>query len=234
LLELNSKLKYRMDIAEKIKSIQDTLPPNVKLIAVTKTKPESMIRKAYDAGHKIFGENKAQELAAKYANLPRDIEWHMIGHLQSNKVKYIVPFVHMIHSVDSLSLLLEIEKEAAKNNITIKCLLQLKIASEESKFGLSHAEIVSILESHEFGELKNCRIVGLMGMATYTEDKGIIRTEFRNCKKIFEDIRNRYFSIQPDFKVLSMGMSDDYRIAVAEGATIVRIGSSIFGERQYT
>jgi pyridoxal phosphate enzyme (YggS family) len=232
LVELNNNLKYRMDIAGKIKSFQDTLPSHVKLIAVTKTKPDSMIMQAYNAGHKIFGENKAQELAAKYANLPRDIEWHMIGHLQSNKVKYIVPFVHMIHSVDSLSLLLEIEKEAAKHNITIKCLLQLKIASEESKFGLSHAEIVSIIESREFSELKNCRIIGLMGMATYTEDQGIIRTEFRNCKKIFEDIRNRYFPMQPDFKEISMGMSDDYKIAVEEGSTIVRIGSSIFGERQ--
>jgi pyridoxal phosphate enzyme (YggS family) len=220
-----------MDIANKIKIIKDTLPDNVKLIAVTKTKPEAFLMEAYNTGHKIFGENKAQELASKYAILPKDIEWHMIGHLQSNKVKYIASFVNLIHSIDSINLLQAIDKEGSKHNRTIKCLMQIKIAKEETKFGLSPAEIERILESNEFNEMKNIKIAGVMGMATFTDDNEMVRNEFKYCKRAFEDIRTKYFPDQPDFKEISMGMSDDYKIAIEEGSTMVRIGSSIFGTR---
>jgi PLP dependent protein len=223
-----------MEIANRIKIIKETLPDHVKLVAVTKTKPESLILEAYRSGHKIFGENKAQEMASKFTILPKDIEWHMIGHLQTNKVKYIASFVSLIHSVDSLILLQAIDKEADKHERVIPCLIQVKIAKEDTKFGLSLSEISKILASAEFWELKNIKIVGVMGMATFTDDLEIVRSEFRYCKKVFEDIRSTFFSDNPDFKEISMGMSDDYKIAVEEGATMIRVGSSIFGERQYT
>jgi PLP dependent protein len=220
-----------MDIENNLRTIQGTLPSNVKLIAVTKTKPEGLVMEAYRAGHKFFGENKAQELALKHENLPKDIEWHMIGHLQTNKIKYIIPFISLIHSIDSLNLLQAVDKEANKCNRIVLCLLQLKIAQEETKFGLTQLEIARILETKEFNEMKNIRIVGLMGMATYTEDHDLIRNEFRYCKSVFEELRTQFFSNQPDFKELSMGMSDDYRIAIEEGSTMVRIGSLVFGAR---
>jgi pyridoxal phosphate enzyme (YggS family) len=221
-----------MDIATRIKIIKDTLPANVKLVAVTKTKPSSLIMEAYESGHKIFGENKAQELSSKYASLPKDIEWHMIGHLQTNKVKYIASFVSLIHSVDSMILLNTVDKEAAKHKRIIPCLLQVKIAKEETKFGLAPEEIWKILESDEFSEMKNIKIVGVMGMATFTENTETVRTEFITCRQVFENIKTRFFQNSGDFKEISMGMSDDYLIAIEEGATMVRIGSSIFGERQ--
>jgi pyridoxal phosphate enzyme (YggS family) len=220
-----------MDIGNRIKILKNTIPVNVKLVAVTKTKPNPVILEAYHTGHRIFGENKAQELAVKYSILPKDIEWHMIGHLQSNKVKYIAPFVSLIHSIDSIDLLETIDKEGKKHNRVIKCLMQVKIAKEETKFGLSIVEIKKILESNKFNELKNIRIVGVMGMATFTDDFEMVRDEFRYCKRTFEDLRAKYFSDQPDFKEISMGMSDDYKIAIEEGSTLVRIGSLIFGER---
>lgn len=220
-----------MDIATKIKYLKKTLPDNVKLVAVTKTKPSSLIMEAYESGHEIFGENKAQEMATKYAILPKDIEWHMIGHLQTNKVKYIASFVSLIHSVDSLDLLQAIDKEADKHGRVIPCLIQVKIAKEVTKFGLAPSEISNILESEEFRKLKNIKIAGLMGMATFTDDLEAVRTEFRTCKQVFKDLQSKFFRNNPDFQEISMGMSDDYKIAVEEGATMVRIGSSIFGER---
>jgi pyridoxal phosphate enzyme (YggS family) len=220
-----------MDIKKNLEAIRSELPVNVKLIAVSKTKPVSMIQEAYNAGQKVFGENKAQEMAAKYPQLPKDIEWHFIGHMQSNKVKYIAPFVSLIHSVDSLKLLKEINKQALKNNRTIDCLLQFHIASEETKFGLNLEEAGAILTNGEFMELKNVRICGVMGMATFTSNNNVIRKEFKNLKNIFEKLKNKYFDDKKYFKEISMGMSGDYKIAVEEGSTMVRIGTKIFGER---
>jgi len=220
-----------MDIKKNLEAIRSELPVNVKLIAVSKTKPVSMIQEAYNAGQKVFGENKAQEMAAKYPQLPKDIEWHFIGHMQSNKVKYIAPFVSLIHSVDSLKLLKEINKQALKNNRTIDCLLQFHIASEETKFGLNLEEAGAILTNGEFMELKNVRICGVMGMATFTNNNNVIRKEFKNLKNIFEKLKNKYFDDKKYFKEISMGMSGDYKIAVEEGSTMVRIGTKIFGER---
>ncbi len=220
-----------MSIVINLKNILDTLPEGVKLIAVSKTKPIELIMDAYNAGHRIFGENKAQELQAKYTLLPKDIQWHMIGHLQSNKVKYIAPFIEMIHSVDSMELLQAINNEGQKNNRVIKCLLQLKIAKEQTKFGLSENDLLGITGSNEILKLKYIKVVGLMGMATFTEDNGTIRDEFRYCKYVFDEIRSGNRSKFLDFKELSMGMSDDYPIAIEEGSTMVRIGSLIFGTR---
>jgi pyridoxal phosphate enzyme (YggS family) len=218
-------------IAEKILSLKQTLPASVQLIAVSKTKPKEDLIQAYQAGQRVFGENKVQEMADKYESLPKDIQWHLIGHLQTNKVKYIAPFVTLIHAVDSLKLLKEIDKEAKKNNRVIDCLLQFFIASEETKFGLSFEEATEILESKEFIEMENVRIVGLMGMASFVEDQDQIRDEFRILHNYFQVIKSHHFKFNPDFKELSMGMSGDYAIAIEEGSTMVRIGSSIFGGR---
>ncbi len=231
--DIPGKTKF-MFIAENLNRIKKTLPETVRLVAVTKTQPVKIILDAYHTGHRIFGENKAQELVQKYKQLPRDIEWHMIGHLQTNKVKYIAPFVHLIHGVDSMKLLKVIDKEADKNNRTIACLLQIRIAREETKFGLTEIEANQLLADKEFSTLKNVRINGLMGMATFTDNTDIIRNEFKNLNTIFNKFRNKYFSHDPEFKELSMGMSHDYTIAIEEGATCVRIGSSIFGERNYS
>lgn len=220
-------------IVENIERIKKTLPAGVKLIAVSKTKPVEDIQAAYEGGQRIFGENKVQELEQKYGLLPKDIEWHQIGHLQTNKVKYIAPFVSLIHAVDSLKLLQTIDKEAGKCNRVLHCLLQFHIAEEETKFGLDEGEAGELLESEDYRELKNIRITGVMGMATYTEDTGQIRKEFRHLHRIYENLKSKYFTGQEDFKELSMGMSGDYRIAVEEGSTMVRIGSSIFGSRNY-
>lgn len=221
-----------MSIAENLQKIETSLPPTVCLVAVSKTKPVEMIQTAYDAGQRVFGENKAQEMQSKAEKLPTDIEWHMIGHLQSNKVKYIAPFVHLIHSIDKLSLLKEINKRAAQNNRVIAILLQIHIAKEESKFGLDETELSELLESDNFTEFKNIQVVGLMGMATFTENTAQIQSEFNCLKGLFDVTKNKYFKTDSNFSILSMGMSGDYEIAIKEGSNMVRIGSSIFGERK--
>lgn len=202
-----------------------------KLIAVSKTKTIEQILEAYNAGQRVFGENQVQELADKYEALPKDIEWHLIGHLQTNKVKYIAPFISLIHSVDSLKLLHEINKQAAKNNRVIDCLLQIYIADEDTKFGLGHDEAVEILRSEEFSSLKNIRIVGVMGIATNTDNQKNIKDEFYELNTFFHGLRVSFFRKEPSFKEISMGMSSDYKIALEEGSTMVRIGSTIFGHR---
>lgn len=218
-------------IAENLSKIKVSLPENVTLIAVSKTKPNEDILEAYHLGQRVFGENKVQELCDKFEALPKDIEWHLIGHLQSNKVKYIAPFVSLIHAVDSLKLLQEINKEAKKNSRIIDVLLQFYIAQEDTKFGLNFEEVEEILQSHSYIEMENIRIVGLMGMATFTDNKEQIQDEFRSLYNYFQIIKSHYFKFNPDFKEISMGMSGDYDIAVEEGSTMVRVGSSIFGGR---
>lgn len=220
-----------MSIGDNLDRITKTLPATVRLVAVSKTKPAADIEEAYRWGQRIFGENKVQELADKYEILPKDIEWHMIGHLQRNKVKYMASFVAMIHGVDSLNLLEVINKEAQKCNRKINCLLQFHIAEEETKFGLDYREAVELLESESYKAMKNINLVGVMGMATNTADVSRIHRDFRHLKELFGKLQRDYFSEKPDFKELSMGMSGDYPIAVEEGSTLVRIGSSIFGER---
>ena len=219
-------------VAEKIKEYLAELPKSVSLVAVSKTKPEELILEAYNVGQRIFGENKIQDLTEKYEHLPKDIKWHMIGHVQTNKVKYIAPFVSLIHAVDSFKLLKTINKEAIKNKRTIDCLFQIYIAKEESKFGLDKEELLEILNSDEYKQLKNIRIVGLMGMATNTKDTNIIANEFAKLKSLFDELRLSHFSTSNYFKEISMGMSGDYKIAVKQGSTMVRIGSSIFGFRE--
>ena len=220
-------------IQENLNNVRATVPSNVTLIAVSKTKPISDLQEAYDAGQRIFGENKALEMRDKYQELPKDIQWHFIGHLQTNKIKYIAPFVTLIHAVDSLSLLEAVNKEAAKNNRIIDCLLQFHIAQEETKFGLDIEEAKSLLESEIYKNLKNIRVCGVMGMATFTEDVVQVRNEFKNLKNIFETLKENYFKGNDSFKEISMGMSDDYPIAIEEGTTMVRVGSKIFGARNY-
>lgn len=204
---------------------------SVSLVAVSKTKPISDIKILYDEGQRIFGENKVQELVLKYHELPKDIHWHLIGHLQSNKVKFIAPFISLIHSVDSLSLLKEIERQAQKNNRIIDCLLQFHIASEETKYGLDFSEADQLLKSKEFAEMKYVRIVGVMGMASFSEDEALVRAEFKNLKNIFLELKSHFFSQEDSFCNISMGMSGDYEIAIEEGSNLVRIGSLLFGER---
>lgn len=220
-----------MNIEKYKQLISEIKPCKARLIAVSKTKPTEDILALYQAGQKIFGENKVQEMASKYEVLPKDIEWHLIGHLQSNKVKYIAPFVNMIHSVDSVKLLMEINKQAEKNKRVIPCLLQIFIASEETKFGLSRDELFQLLDSKEFRGLKNIRICGLMGMASNTENEKQIDAEFAGLKNLFDRVKLKYFAEEPSFKELSMGMSSDYKIALAHGATLIRVGSIIFGNR---
>jgi pyridoxal phosphate enzyme (YggS family) len=211
--------------------IKSQIPDEVCLVAVSKTKPAEDIQAIYDLGHRHFGENKVQELIEKYEILPKDIKWHLIGHLQTNKVKYIAPFVHLIHAVDSLKLLVEINKQAAKNNRVISCLLQFHIATEESKFGLDFEEAKEILESKTFIEMQNISIEGVMGMATNTDNEEIIRDEFRNLEGYFNVLKSHFFKYNDKFKEISMGMSGDYHIAIEEGSTMVRVGSAIFGNR---
>lgn len=220
-----------MSIAENLNELRSAIPANVRLVAVSKTKPVKSIQEAYNAGQRIFGENRVQELTQKQPLLPADIEWHLIGHLQKNKVKYIAPFISLIHSVDSAELLKTINKEAAKNGRIINCLLQFHIAKEETKFGLSFEEAVELVKSKDFAEMKNIKICGVMGMATLTEDETIIRNEFRELYGIFRTLKEQDFQHSDDFKEISMGMSGDYKIATEEGSTLVRIGSAIFGER---
>ncbi len=212
-----------MSVKDNILHLQKHLADNIHLVAVSKTKPNELIIEAYVAGQRIFGENKVQELVEKKESLPKDIEWHMIGHLQTNKVKYIAPFVSLIHAVDSKKLIKEINKRAEQNNRVIPCLLQVHIAQEESKFGLDKDGVIEILKT----DFSNVSIVGLMGMATFTDNKNQIRKEFKYLKDIFDELKES----QPNFSILSMGMSGDYSIAIEEGSNMVRIGSSIFGER---
>ncbi len=204
---------------------------NVTLVAVSKTYPPERIMAEYEKGQRIFGENRVQELTAKYEALPKDIQWHQIGHLQRNKIKYIASFVHLIHAVDSFELLQEIDRQAAKYERIIDCLLQFHIAKEDTKFGFSEEEAVALLEQQPWLHLQHVRICGVMGMATYTDDETVVRQEFRQLKKIFEHLRQRFFADAPSFKEISMGMSGDWHIAVEEGSTMVRIGSLIFGSR---
>ncbi len=218
-------------ITENLKSVLAEIPEHVTLVAVSKTKPNSAIEEAYTAGQRVFGENRVQELTDKYESLPKDIQWHLIGHLQRNKVKYIAPFVSLIHAVDSLKLLKEINKEAKKHDRIIDCLLQFYIANEETKFGLSFEEAQELLESSEFSEMRNVSIVGLMGMATFTDNQDQIREEFRTLENNFQIIKSHYFKFNDGFKHLSMGMSGDYKIAIEEGSTMIRIGSTLFGSR---
>jgi len=217
-----------MAVKENLAGIIKQLPPGVKLVAVSKTFPPATIMEAYEAGHRIFGENRAQELIRKQPLLPPDIQWHFIGHLQTNKVKYMAPFVEMIESVDSLKLLKEIDKEASKHFRLIRCLLQFHIATEETKFGLDLAEARELLSVGDFRNMKNVAVVGVMGMATLTEDDKLIRREFRHLKEIFSTLKRDFFNDNPSFCEISMGMSGDYKIAIEEGSTIVRIGSAIF------
>ena len=219
-----------MSITQNILHLKNSIPPSVTLIAVSKTKPNAFILEAYETGHRHFGENYVQELVDKYQQLPKDINWHFIGHLQSNKVKHIAPFVYLIHGVDSFSLLKEINKQALKNNRVINCLLQIYIAQEGTKFGLSFAEAETILNSTAFKELKNIAIKGFMAMASNTKDEEQIRKEF----KLLNEFAKSFFSSHSSCSVLSIGMSADYKIAIHEGSTMIRIGSSIFGERDYS
>ncbi|SDM58547.1 hypothetical protein SAMN05421813_11649 [Daejeonella rubra] len=222
-----------MSIAANISAIKKEIGnSNVKLIAVSKTKPIESITEAYEAGQRLFGENMVQELVEKYEKLPKDIEWHLIGHLQTNKVKYIAPFISMIHSVDSLKLLQEINKQALKNNRVIDCLLQLEIADEETKFGMDLAEAIELLRSDEFQELKNVRICGVMGIATLTDNPKMTAEEFYELSTFYKGLKDTFFRKDPAFKEISMGMSSDYLLAIEKGSTMIRLGSTIFGGRQ--
>ncbi len=229
---MNKEFTTIMSIATNIESLQINFKPiNVKLIAVSKTKPVEDIQQAYDAGQRLFGENMVQELTEKQEILPKDIEWHLIGHLQTNKVKYIAPFVAMIQSVDSLKLLKEINKQALKNNRVIDCLLQIHIADEDTKFGLDHAELIDLLRAEEFSALKNIRIRGLMGIATNSDNEKNIKEEFYELKMLFDGIKVSFFRKETSFDTLSMGMSSDYQLAIDNGSNMVRLGSTIFGKR---
>jgi PLP dependent protein len=223
-----------MSIKNNLEFFLQNLPPDCQLIAVSKTKPIESIQEAYDAGQRVFGENKVQELVPKYEALPKDIQWHLIGHLQSNKVKYIVPFVHLIHSIDSFKLLEEVNKQAVKADRAVACLLQLHIAEEETKFGFSEEEVTYLLASAELQKLANIQIAGLMGMATFTEDLEQIRREFRGLRGLYERIKASSLPSNVMMRHLSMGMSSDYRIALEEGSTMIRVGTAIFGDRYRT
>ncbi len=218
-------------ISDNIQSFLEKIPENVQLIPISKTKPNEMIMDAWQNGFKLFGENKVQELTRKYEELPKDIQWHMVGHLQSNKMKYIAPFVHLVHGIDSFKLIKIMEKEAKKAGRIMNGLFQLHIASEETKFGFSQDEIFEILDSGEFAEMKHVRMTGVMGMATLTNDENAIRKEFKELYRIYRNIKSGYFQNDENFKEISMGMSGDYKIAIEEGSTMIRIGSAIFGER---
>ena len=219
-----------MAIATNLQHIQATLPDNVILVAVSKTKPIADLMEAYTAGQRIFGENKIQEMTEKWEELPKDIQWHMIGHVQTNKVKFMAPFVQLIHGVDSLKLLQEINKQGAKNKWVIDCLLQIQIAAEETKFGLDETELASLLASDAFNKMENIQIRGLMGMATFTENKNQVKKEFQHLKSIFDQLKSQPI-LHSKLDTISMGMSGDYQLAIECGSTMVRVGSSIFGGR---
>ncbi len=221
-----------MSISSNLNQLKSTLSEEVTLVAVSKTKPISDLQEAYDAGQRVFGENKIQEMTTKWEALPKDIEWHMIGHIQTNKVKYMAPYVNLIHAVDSLKLLKEINRQAAKNDRVINCLLQLKIAEEDSKFGLAKDDLISLIESTEFSEFKNIKVVGLMGMASFTDDQDQVKEEFSKLKSLFDQLKSKITS-NLKLKTLSMGMSGDYPLAIECGSTMIRVGSAIFGARNY-
>lgn len=223
-----------MNIKENLENIRKDIPQGVTLVAVSKTKPESDLMEAYNVGQRIFGENKAQEMRLKHQDLPKDIQWHFIGHLQENKIKYIIDYVTLIHSIDSLKLLVEVNKKAQKIDRRVDCLFEMDISHEQSKFGISLQEACEILESMEFKQLNNVRICGLMGIGSITEDINQTRKEFRELKQMFNTLKAKYFSNEDYFKQISMGMTGDYKVAIEEGATIVRIGSKIFGQRDYS
>lgn len=222
-----------MDIQTNLKEVLNDLPQDVRLVAVSKFHPAEAIQAAYDAGQRIFGESKVQEMDEKHGKLPEDIEWHFIGHLQTNKVKYIAPYVALIHAVDSYKLLVEVNKQASKVNRIIPCLLEIHIAQEESKYGFTFESCRTFLQEEAWKELTNVRIEGVMGMATNTDDENEIRKEFESLHRFFNELKENYFKEQLYFKEISMGMSHDYKIAVAAGSTMVRVGSKIFGERIY-
>jgi len=222
-----------MNIASNIQSVRLHIPPSVKLVCVSKFHSNETILEAYNAGERIFGESKVQELCRKQEALPKDISWHFVGHLQTNKVKFLVPFVDLVHGVDSLKLLTEINKQAEKINRKVNCLLQIHIAQEDTKFGFDEQEIIAMLNCEGWKNLKNITIRGLMGMATFTDNAEQVRQEFRHLKKFFDKIKTDFFTNDADFSELSMGMSDDYQIAINEGSTIVRLGTTIFGSREY-
>lgn len=216
-----------MSIKENLLAIKNTIPESVTLVAVSKTKPISYLQEAYDQGQRVFGENRVQEMTEKWENLPKDIKWHMIGHLQRNKVKYMAEYVSLVHGVDSPRLLAEINKQAKKHNRIIPCLLQVHIAEEDTKFGFNEEELFDLVDNEEFKAFENVKIEGLMGMATFTDNMEQVRREFSSLKSLFVKLQSTY----SDFTTLSMGMSGDYKIAIEEGSTMVRIGSSIFGSR---
>ena len=222
-------MNFKMSIKKQLQQLKSVLPKQVTLVAVSKTKPVQDLMKAYDVGQRIFGENKVQEMVEKYQQMPKDIEWHMIGHVQRNKVKYMAPFVDLIHGVDSLKLLSEINKQALKNNRCINGLLQIKIAAEDSKFGMTKNDAIQLIKSSEFKNLKNIKIKGVMGMATFTDDQNKIRKEFETLKSTFSELK----SIQDSMHIISMGMSGDYPLAIECGSTMIRVGSHIFGARNY-
>lgn len=223
-----------MNIKENLENIRKDIPQGVTLVAVSKTKPESDLMEAYNAGQRIFGENKAQEMRLKHQDLPKDIQWHFIGHLQENKIKYIIDYVTLIHSIDSLKLLVEVNKKAQKIDRRVDCLFEMDISHEQSKFGISLQEACEILESSEFKQLSHVRICGIMGIGSITEDINQTRKEFRELKQMFNSLKAKYFFNEDYFKQISMGMTGDYKVAIEEGATIVRIGSKIFGQRDYS
>ena len=220
-------------IKENLEKIKGTLPESVTLVAVSKTKPVSDLQEAYDAGQRIFGENHALEMRDKHEVLPSDIQWHFIGHLQTNKIKYIIPYVHLIHSIDSFRLLQEVNRQAARHERVVGCLLQFHIATEETKFGFSLEECLEMLQSPEFTTLHNVEICGVMGMASLTDDNTQIHREFATLRHHFQQLKEEFFAQQDSFKELSMGMTDDYPIAIEEGSTMIRVGSAIFGARNY-
>jgi len=222
-----------MDIKENLNRIKATLPDGVRLVAVSKTHPAEMLKEAYDAGQRIFGENKVQEMTAKSQVLPTDIEWHFIGHVQSNKIRLMAPYVSVIQGVDNYDKLAEIDRQAARFNRHITCLLQLHIATEETKFGFSADECTAMLDEGKWKDLKNITIGGVMGMASNTDDEAQVLGEFRRLKQIFDTFKEKYFNESTDFNTISAGMSGDYQLAIREGSNMVRIGSSIFGERNY-
>lgn len=221
-----------MSVAEQITRLQKELPEGVKLLAISKYQPIEAIQEAYDAGQRMFGENHIQEMAAKAAVLPKDIQWHFTGHVQTNKIKYMAPFVSLVHAVDSFRLLREIDKHAAKHERRIDCLLQIHIAQEDTKYGLTVDECRQLLANEPWRELEHVRITGLMAMGSNTDDMEQVRHEFRQIKGLFDELKEKYFANEPSFCQLSEGMTDDYPIAIEEGSTIVRIGSMIFGERK--
>lgn len=216
-----------MGIKERLVELKSLLPKTVSLVAVSKTKPVTDLMQAYDAGQRIFGENKVKEMTEKYQQMPKDIQWHMIGHLQRNKVKYMAEFVELIHGVDSLKLLTEIDKQAKKHSRVINCLLQIKIATEDTKFGLTKEDAIALLNSDQFQDLKHIHISGVMGMASFTNDKKQVKTEFENLKNTFDTLKKN----QPEMEIISMGMSGDYQLAISCGSTMIRVGSHIFGAR---